>query len=98
MDDLATQLSKADLVNALKEMLDYAGHYRFNADDLASWPGSVLVIESERDEAFPPAARAALRAVYPQAQVRTFTGAGHAVMITDLEEYLSAVLAFLQEP
>jgi pimeloyl-ACP methyl ester carboxylesterase len=95
---LATQLTKADLVNALREMLDYATHYRFTSHDLALWPGRVLLIESEQDEAFSPAARRALRAVHPHAQVHTFGGAGHAVMVTAPQAYLRAVLTFLQAP
>jgi pimeloyl-ACP methyl ester carboxylesterase len=95
---LATRLTKADLVQALAEMLDYATRYRFTSQDLADWPGRVLLIESAHDEAFSPAARAALRALYPQAHVRTFAGGGHAVMVTDPTEYVAAVRAFLEAP
>jgi pimeloyl-ACP methyl ester carboxylesterase len=95
---LATRLTKADLVSALEEMQDYATRYRFAPRDLAAWPGRVLLIESAHDEAFPPAARAALRALYPQARVRTFAGGGHAVMVTDPVEHVAAVRAFLEEP
>jgi pimeloyl-ACP methyl ester carboxylesterase len=98
LDELvATRLTKSDLVCALAEMLDYSTHYRFTAGDLAAWPGRILLIESAHDEAFSPAARAALRAVYPQARVRTFSG-GHALMVSDPAAYVSAVRAFLEEP
>ena len=58
----------------------------------------MLLIESARDEAFSPQARAALRALYPRAQVRTFAGEGHAVMICNPSDYVGAVHSFLNEP
>ncbi len=99
IDELvATQLTKNDLVQALREMNDYNTRYRFSPADLANWPGRVLLIESAHDEAFPPGARAALRALYPRAQLRTFGGGGHAVMVTNPADYVTAVREFLQEP
>ena len=95
---LETQLTKADLVRALAEMHDYNTKYCFSPADLATWPGRVLLIESAHDEAFPPAARAALRALYSRAQVRTFAHRGHAVMVTNPWEYVAAVRNFLNEP
>jgi pimeloyl-ACP methyl ester carboxylesterase len=95
---LARQLTKNDLVQALTEMDDYSTRYRFSPSDLAGWYGRVLLIESAHDEAFPPSARAALRALYPQAEVRTFAGAGHAVMVTKPTEYVAAVRKFLEAP
>lgn len=95
---LETRLTKVDLMSALAEVLDYAAHHHFTPHDLAGWPGRILVIESEHDKAFSPQARAALRALYPQASVRTFADAGHAVMVTQPAEYIAAVRAFLEEP
>ena len=94
---LETRLTKADLVSALAEMQDYDTHHRFTPLDLADWPGRVLLIESAHDEAFSPAARAALRALYPRARVLTFGGSGHAVMVTDPAEYIAAVKEFLDQ-
>ena len=94
---LTTRLSKADLVSALEEMLDFS-RYQFGPNDLASWPGRILVIESEHDRAFSPHAREALRALYPQARVRTFADAGHAVMVTKPAQYIATVRSFLEEP
>jgi pimeloyl-ACP methyl ester carboxylesterase len=95
---LETQLTKADLVQALAEMHDYNTNYCFSPSDLTSGPGRVLLIESEHDEAFSPRARAGLRGLYPQAQVRTFAGGGHAVMVSNPSEYVAAVRNFLNEP
>jgi deazaflavin-dependent oxidoreductase (nitroreductase family) len=95
---LASRLTKADLVSATEEMLDFTRNYRFGPRDLEGWPGRILVIESENDEAFSPRARAELRALYPQARVRTFAGSGHAVMVSRPAEYVAAVRSFLEEP
>ncbi|HSK99815.1 MAG TPA: alpha/beta hydrolase, partial [Rubrobacteraceae bacterium] len=91
---LVTRLTKADLVSALEEMLDYS-RFNFNPQDLDGWPGRILVIESEHDQAFSPQARTTLRALYPRASVRAFADAGHAVMVTDPAEYIAAVTEFL---
>jgi pimeloyl-ACP methyl ester carboxylesterase len=94
---LSSRLTKADLVSAIEEMLDFTRNYHFEPGDLDGWLGRVLVIESEHDQAFSPKARAALRALYPQASVRTFAGSGHAVMVTQPAAYLSAVMEFLDQ-
>jgi pimeloyl-ACP methyl ester carboxylesterase len=94
---LATRLSKRDLIGALEEMLDFGRNYRFEPNDLAGWPGRILVIESEHDRAFSSEARAELRALYPRASVRTFADAGHAVMVARPAEYIAAVRSFLEE-
>jgi pimeloyl-ACP methyl ester carboxylesterase len=93
---LTTRLTKADLVSALEERLDFS-RYRFGPNDLANWPGRILVIESEHDNTFSPRAREALRALYPQARVRTFADAGHAVMVTQPAEYIATVRSYLEE-
>jgi hypothetical protein len=42
-----------------------------------------------------PAERAALRAAYPQAQVHTFAGSGHAGSLARRRDYVAAIRAFL---
>jgi pimeloyl-ACP methyl ester carboxylesterase len=91
---LVTRLTKADLVSALEEMLHYS-RFSFSPQDLDGWPGRILVIESEHDQAFSPQARRTLRVLYPRASVRAFADAGHAVMVTDPAEYIAAVTEFL---
>lgn len=95
---LASRLTMADPVSAMEEMLDFTRNYRFGVRDLEGWPGRILVIESENNQAFSPRARTELRALYPRASVRTFAGSGHAVMVTRPEEYVDAVRSFLEEP
>ncbi|ABK01843.1 alpha/beta hydrolase fold protein [Arthrobacter sp. FB24] len=101
LGDILSRLGKADLLSALREMNDFA-HLPAEAVQgvpaAATPPAPVLLIESERDEAFSPRARAALRALYPAAEVRLFAGAGHGVMATRTAEYVETVREFLRMP
>ncbi|WP_346926852.1 alpha/beta hydrolase [uncultured Arthrobacter sp.] len=100
LTDILGRLGKEDLLSALREMNDFA-HLPAGAPgvrSLATPPMPVLLIESERDNAFSPQARAALRALYPEAVVRLFAGEGHGVMATRTAEYIDAVRDFLGRP
>ncbi len=94
---LTTQLSKANLVSVTEEIYDFSAHYHFKSGDLAAWPGKILIVESDQDEAYSPAIRAETRAVYPQARVHTFHNAGHTAIMTDTDEFTSAIREFLAE-
>lgn len=99
LTDILSRLGKEDLLSALREMNDFAhlpSQGAPGAPALTALPAPVLLIESERDEAFPPRARAALRALYPKAEVRLFAGAGHGVMATRAAEYTDTVREFLR--
>lgn len=92
---LATQLSKANFVSETRLLADFSAHYHFKSGDLAAWPGMILILESERDEAYSPANRARTHATYPQAHVHTIQGATHSAMATHTEEYIGTMHAFL---
>lgn len=94
---LTTQLNKANLVSVTEDIYDFTAHYHFSSGDLAAWPGKILILESDQDEAYSPANRAQTRAVYPQARVHTFHTAGHTAIMTDTEEYISTIRQFLAE-
>ncbi len=94
---LTKQLSKANLVSVTEEIYDFSAHYHFRSGDLATWPGKILILESDQDKAYSPAIRAETRAVYPQARVHTFHDAGHTAIMTDTGEFISAIHAFLDE-
>jgi pimeloyl-ACP methyl ester carboxylesterase len=68
--------------------------FRCAPDDLASWPGRVLILESDED-LVTPEQRDELRRYYPRAEVHTFRGAGHTPWMSHKEEYLSVVSEFL---
>jgi len=94
---LTKQLSKANLVSVTEEIYDFSAHYHFSSGDLAAWPGKILILESDQDKAYSPAIRAETRAVYPQAHVYTFHNAGHTAIMTDTDEFISAIHKFLAE-
>jgi len=91
----AGRLAKADVMANLRIQLEYHLRYRFQPDDLASWPGKIFVIESDND-IFNAARRKALRDTYPQAPVYTFHGAGHAPAFSRTSEYMDVLRRFLE--
>ena len=94
---LTKQLTKANFVSETEILADFSARYHFRSGDLAAWPGSILIMESERDEAYSPANRARTRAVYPQAHVHVICGATHSAIVTHTEEYIHTMRAFLAE-
>jgi hypothetical protein len=61
-----------------------------------SWKGKFLLVESE-DDVFPESTRAALRALYPRANVHRFgQGAGHSPSVTREAEYGRMLEEFLE--
>lgn len=69
------------------------GHY--TPGDLATWPGNILMLESDDDPLMSAASRQALRALYPRAQTYTFNGTGHATAILRPAEWVDVVSEFL---
>ena len=100
LSDVLSRLGKEDLLSGLREMKEFAHLPAERAGGVRTPtpPVPVLLIESERDEAFPPRARAALRDLYPSAEIRLFAGEGHGVMATRTAEYIATVGEFLRRP
>ena len=92
--ELISRLTKADLRAMYRLGIDLVESFRFAPDDLASWPGRILILESDEDPVTPEM-RAELRQTYPQARVHTFHGAGHTPWMSHREEYLSVIKEFL---
>ena len=92
--ELISRLSKAELRTIYRLGIDLVERFRFTPGDLASWPGRVLILESDRD-ILTPEQRAELRRCYPRAEVHTFCGAGHAPWMSHKKEYLSVINEFL---
>ena len=93
---LISRLSKAELRDMYRLGIDLMQNFRFEPGDVASWPGRILILESDED-ILTPERRAELRRCYPQARVHTFHGAGHAPWMSHREEYLSVIKAFLDQ-
>lgn len=92
-------VSKDWLLNSYRASEDYCEHYDFTPGDLAHWPGTVLIMGSDVDEAlqrYRPYA-IPLTTLYPQAQVHIFHGAGHVPPITRREEYIDVLQRFLAQ-
>jgi 3-oxoadipate enol-lactonase len=87
-------MTKADVLSRVRLQAEF-GAQVWSANDLARWPGRVLLIEGSDDPLFPSAARARLRELYPAAQVHTFTGTGHAAAVLKPDEYAAVVTTFL---
>jgi pimeloyl-ACP methyl ester carboxylesterase len=92
--ELISRLTKADLRAMYLLGIDLVESFRFAPDDLASWPGKILILESDEDPVTPEK-RAELRQTYPKARVHTFHGAGHTPWMSHREEYLSVIKEFL---
>ena len=91
---LSSRLSKADVLSNLRIQHDYYRRFRFTPGDLGSWPGRILIAESDTD-VIGPRLRLALRRTYPNAEVHTFHKGGHATMFLRFDEYLAMVRQFL---
>jgi pimeloyl-ACP methyl ester carboxylesterase len=93
--ELISRLTKEDLRAMSRLGIDLVESFRFAPDDLVSWPGKILILESDKDPVTPEM-RAELRQTYPQARVHTFYGAGHTPWMSHREEYLSVIKEFLE--
>jgi pimeloyl-ACP methyl ester carboxylesterase len=80
-----------------KCLLELARLPQFTADDLKAWRGRILIIDSDDDPAIPAKDRALVRKTYPQAQVKTFSDAGHASSILKRDEAFSTIRGFLDK-
>lgn len=94
-DSTIADLSKADLLSRVRLATEFAGQTDYAPGDLERWPGRVLIVEADDDPHMPAATRARLRALYPRAEVHTFSGTGHSAPITDPESYAQLIRRFL---
>lgn len=94
-DSTVAGLSKADLVSRVRLAAEFAGQTGYGPHDLDRWPGRVLIMDADDDPHMPAATRAALRALYPQAEVHSFSGTGHSAAIMNPEEYAQVIRRFL---
>jgi pimeloyl-ACP methyl ester carboxylesterase len=94
---IASDLLKEVYIHQNNCLLELARRPQFTPADLKNWPGKVLIIESEDDPAIKARDRALLRSTYPDAQVHTFSDAGHASSILKREELFSLIRSFLHK-
>jgi len=91
---LRHRLTKADFLSILERTVDYEGH-RFTPDDLAGWPGRILIVMTENDRTTPESVRADFKRLYPQAQVHLFEGTGHVTSWEQADAYRAVINEFL---
>lgn len=94
-DSTVASLSNADLVSRVRLAAEFAGQTGYGPDDLDAWPGRVLIMDADDDPQMPAATRAALRALYPEAEVHSFSGTGHSAAIMNPEGYAQVIRRFL---
>jgi pimeloyl-ACP methyl ester carboxylesterase len=90
------RLTKAQILSLMKRTVELAEGTSFTPDDLRDWPGRILLIMAEDDPATPEPVRAAMIAMYPRAQVRLFSGTGHATSVLKQDEYIEAIEQFIE--
>ncbi len=93
--EMIARLSKADLISRYQVAVDFDATSAFTLDDLKDWPGRILILEGDNDPVADAPARAALKALHPQARVHTFHGSGHVASIAKLDEYVAVIKHFL---
>jgi pimeloyl-ACP methyl ester carboxylesterase len=89
------RIGRADFLAAMRRLIDQTKNYTFSADDLADWPGSILMLFGDGDPASPPEKRQAMRALYPQAESITFKGGEHAIALSHQAKYFQTIDDFL---
>ncbi|MBI2681769.1 MAG: alpha/beta hydrolase [Acidobacteriales bacterium] len=87
--------TKADILAIYERVHDFCQNHPAMPGDPAPCGAPVLIMESDRDEMLSPSQRAALRSLYPSAEVHTFHNAGHLVTLTRREEYVGRILDFV---
>ncbi len=97
LDELFTQrLNQQDLIAMYECLIDYHSNYAFSPEDLATWTGEILILESDDDNVFDSDSRESVNHLYPQAHTHTFVGAGHSPASTQRDVYFEIVRKFLR--
>ena len=91
---LRHHLTKADILSTLWRTIDY-GTLKFTPQDLAGWPGQVLLVLADDDPGTPEPVRTALSALYPRAKLQLFHGTGHMTSVLDEAGYQTVIEEFL---
>jgi pimeloyl-ACP methyl ester carboxylesterase len=93
-DATVAGLAKSDLASKLLLTSQFL-QLRYSPTDLEHWAGRVLIVDANDDPLMPAHVRDALRHLYPQAQVHTFSGTGHSAAILHPEAYAEVISKFL---
>lgn len=89
------RIGRADILALMERLIDQTENYSFSAEDLQSWPGRILLVFGSQDPGTPPEKREEMTKLYPQAQVKMFSGGEHGIAITHQQEYFAVIDDFL---
>jgi pimeloyl-ACP methyl ester carboxylesterase len=90
------RLTKADILSIFWRTIDYIQQV-YTPQDLADWPGKVLLVMADDDPSTPNPVRNAMNALYPGARMHLFHGTGHVSSLLKEEEYQAVIGKFLDE-
>jgi pimeloyl-ACP methyl ester carboxylesterase len=90
------RMKKEDLISSYWRLVDF-NQGEFTPDDLAEWPGRILLMMSDDDPSIPEPVRVALRATYPEAEEHLFHGTGHAAAAIRPDEYRAVIEGFITD-
>jgi pimeloyl-ACP methyl ester carboxylesterase len=93
--EMVSRMTKKELSSIDRCMIDFAENYKFTRDDLAGWPGKILILESDKDTALHSSEKEAVKKLYPQASVHNFKGSGHLSLVINPEKSISIIRGFL---
>lgn len=94
--EMIARMTKADLISRYQAAVDFDAQAAFTPTDLKDWPGRILILEGDNDPIADAPARAALKALHPQADVHTFHGSGHVASIAKVDEYVAVIKRWLR--
>jgi len=92
---MSHHLAKADFLGIMDRTLDFYDRV-WTPQDLAGWPGKILLVLAEDDPASPEKVRTALQTLYPKAELHLFRGTGHTTAVSNQEEYQGVMDEFLR--
>lgn len=95
-DAMLDGLSRREVISRVRLAAEFGARYgAAPAPERAPFP--VLIVGSDNDPLLPPARRAALHALYPNAHTHVFTGTGHAAGILRPAEYAAVLRRFIEQ-
>ncbi|MBN1262474.1 MAG: alpha/beta hydrolase [Anaerolineae bacterium] len=94
-DVIRHRATKAWVLSALRCVVDF-NRQVFTPEDLAAWPGKLLILMTAGDPTTPDPVREALATLYPDAQVHLFEDTGHATALLQSSAYYAVIDAFLE--
>ena len=97
-DEVITIFTKEDYLSRIRVCIDFYQNYRFTSEDTCFGPATLLIIEAGNDSLVSVKERTALKALYPSAQVFTFSETGHSAWAYQFDTFFSVIANFLEEP